>query len=166
MRQSGWSGRVRAVEHVERLLVVAVVGERPAIGAEHRVVVRIVDRGLFEHGGGLGALADGAQRLGVADRGLGVARIGAIALAPDVHLAPPFGLGARRGVGARSSRWCRATGVVAAAGGGQRERDGAGGGKEARGTVGASGAWPLARTGGDSAARRASSNKMLTLTRG
>ena len=91
--------RVGAVEHVERLLVVAVVGERPAVGAEHDTIVRIVDRRLLEHGRGLRALADGAQRLGVADRRIRIGRLGAVALAPGIHLLPPLLRGARRGVG-------------------------------------------------------------------
>ena len=55
-----WS--VRAAEHVERLLVVVGVGECASVGAEKFHVLRMRDRGRFEHGGGLRALADIAQR--------------------------------------------------------------------------------------------------------
>ena len=100
-------GRVRAAEHFERLLVVAGVGERPAIGAEQRLVVRIVDRGLLEHGDGLGALAGRAQRLrrsGSPLRGRSDSRGSA---RPRLRrVAPPFGFGARRLRPRRSSRWC------------------------------------------------------------
>ena len=49
----GLVGRMRALQHVERLLEVAGVGERAAIGAEQRLVFGIVDRGGFENGGSL-----------------------------------------------------------------------------------------------------------------
>ena len=52
--------RVRAVEYFERLLVTAVVSERPAVSAEHNAIVLVVKRRLLEDGCGLGSLADGA----------------------------------------------------------------------------------------------------------
>ena len=78
-------GRVRAVEHVERLLVVAGLGQRAAIGAEQRHIVRIADRGLLQHGHRLGALVGRAQRAGISDGGIGIAGIVAIACAQGVE---------------------------------------------------------------------------------
>ncbi len=86
--------RMSAAEHVERLAEVSGIGERAAIGAEHDDIVRAVDRGLLQNGHGLRALAGRAQRLRVADRRLGVFLILAIALAPDLGVAPPFHIGA------------------------------------------------------------------------
>jgi hypothetical protein len=71
---------VGAGENVERLLEITIVGERPAIAAEHRLVAGNGDGGLLEHGYGLGALAAGAQRVAIAERGVGILGIGAIAL--------------------------------------------------------------------------------------
>ena len=62
----GIVGRMGAAEHVERLLEIAVIGERAAIAGEQCLVAGMGDGGLFEHGDGLGALPGGAQRL--ADR--------------------------------------------------------------------------------------------------
>ena len=76
-----------AAEHVEGRLRIAVVGERAAVGGEQRLVAGMGDRGLFEHGGGLRALAGGAERLAVAQRRLGILGIGAIALAIDLGRA-------------------------------------------------------------------------------
>ena len=91
-------GRVRALEHVERLLEVAGIGERAAVGAEQRLVVRIMQRGGFQNRGGLRALAGRAQRLRVADRGVGDRADwrGIARRAP--RFAAPFGLAARRGL--------------------------------------------------------------------
>ena len=55
------------------------------------------DGGLFEHGGGLGALPGGAQRLAIGQRGVGILGIGAVALAVDFHRAPRIGIGAGAG---------------------------------------------------------------------
>ena len=66
-----------AAEHVEGRLRIAVVGERAAVSGEQRLVAGMGDGGLFEHGGGLRALAGGAQRLAVAiaaSASLGLAR--------------------------------------------------------------------------------------------
>ena len=59
--------RVGAVERLQRLLVLAGLGQRPAIGAEQRHAARIADRGLFEHGHRLRALVGRAQCLRVGD---------------------------------------------------------------------------------------------------
>ena len=48
---------------------------------------------------GLRALADTAQRLGVAHRGVRIGRIGTIARAPGVHLLPPLNRRPGRSVG-------------------------------------------------------------------
>ena len=72
---------MRARQHVERLLEIAVVGERAAPAGEQRLVAGIGDAGLLQHGGGLGTLAVGAQRLAIGERGVGILGIGAIALA-------------------------------------------------------------------------------------
>ena len=126
MRQSGLSGEWARLEHVERLLEIAVVGERAAIGGEQRLVAGMGDGGLFEHGDGLGALPGGAQRLAVAQRGLGILGIGAIALAID------FGGAARIGIGDCGSAFERQRardvghGLAAAKAGGQDRRHGRG----------------------------------------
>ena len=78
----GIVGRVRAAEHVERLVVVAGLGQRAAIGAEQRHIVRIADRGLLQNGHRLGALLGGAQRPGIADGRIGIAGIFAVARRP------------------------------------------------------------------------------------
>jgi hypothetical protein len=54
------------LEHADRLLEIARIGERAAIGAEQRLVFRVVDRGGLEHRSRLRALAVLAQRVGVA----------------------------------------------------------------------------------------------------
>ena len=90
-----------AAEHVERLVEVAGVGQRAAIGAKQRHVVRIADRGLLQHRDRLGALFGGAQRPRIIEGRFGIAGIFAIALAPDFERLPPFGFAARRiGTGA------------------------------------------------------------------
>ena len=66
-------GRVGAVEHFERLLVFAGFGERAAVFAEHDLVVRVLHRHLLEDRDRLGALAGGAQRLGIVQRHIDVA---------------------------------------------------------------------------------------------
>src|SRR5450759_3705734 len=65
----GIIGCMGATENVERLLEAAVVGQRPAIAGEQRLVAGMADGGLFEHGDGLGALPGGAERLTKAQRG-------------------------------------------------------------------------------------------------
>ncbi len=50
-----------AGEDIEGLLEIAVIGKRPAITGEQRLVAGMGDGGLFEHGDGLGALPGGAQ---------------------------------------------------------------------------------------------------------
>ena len=83
----GIGGRVGAGEHVEGRLRVAVVGERAAVSGQHRLVAGMGDGGLFEHGGSLGALPGGAQRLAVGQCHLGVLGVGAIALAVNLDRA-------------------------------------------------------------------------------
>ena len=89
----GIVGRMGAGEHVERLLEIAVVGQRPAVSREQRLVAGMADGGLLEHGGGLGALPGGAQRLAIGQRRVGILGIGAVALAIDLHGAPRIGVG-------------------------------------------------------------------------
>ena len=85
----GLVGRMRAAEHFQRLIEIAGLGQRAAIGAKHGLVARVCDRGLFEHGDGLRALSGGAQRLRVVERRVDIARIGAILLAIDRKVLPP-----------------------------------------------------------------------------
>ncbi len=73
--------RMRAAEHVEGLLEIAIVGERAAVAGEQRLVAGMGEHGLLEHRDRLGALAGLAQRLAVVERDVGIARLGAIALA-------------------------------------------------------------------------------------
>ena len=46
-----------AAQHVKGLLEIAVVGERAAVRREQLFVAGMRQRGLLEHGGGLGTLA-------------------------------------------------------------------------------------------------------------
>ena len=103
----GLVGRMRAGEHVERLLVVADIGERAPVGAEQAHMFRILDRGLLEHGHGLGALAISTQSLRVFHRRFGIARVGAVAFAPCIRRALPIALcaGCGGGEGAGRFRW-------------------------------------------------------------
>ncbi len=79
-------------QHVERLLEVAIVGQRPAVGREQALVAGMGDGGLFEHGGSLRALAVGAQRLAIGQRRVGILRVGAIAIAIGLHRALRIGI--------------------------------------------------------------------------
>ena len=74
-------GRVGAAQDVECLLEIAVVGKRPAPGGEQRLVAGMSDGGLLEHGGGLGALPIGTQRLAVGQGGFGILGVFAVAIA-------------------------------------------------------------------------------------
>ena len=92
MRQSGWSGVWARFEHIERLPVVADIGERAAIGAEQRPVA--ADCWIEACSSTAAAWVRWpmrAQRLGVADRRVGIARVGAVALAqrPRPRAASP-----------------------------------------------------------------------------
>ena len=123
----GIVGRMGAGEHIERLLEIAVVGQRAAIAGEQRLVAGIGDGGLFEHGDGLGALPGGAQRLAIGQRGVGILGIGAIAFAVGFDRAPRIGLGSRRGIGLRGDRSRDVGhGLAAAEAGGQNRRHGHG----------------------------------------
>ena len=86
-----------AREHVERLLEIAVVGQRAAVAGEQRLVAGMGDGGLLQHGDGLGALAGGAQRLAIGQCRVGILGIGAIALAIDLDGAARIGIGSRLG---------------------------------------------------------------------
>ena len=101
-------GRMRPAENLERLIEIASFGQSAAIGAEQRHVGGVADRGLFEHGDRLGALVGGAQAARIDHGGVGIVRIGAVARARGFERLPPFGVAARRRVGAD-----RAGGVVA-----------------------------------------------------
>ena len=90
--------RMGAGEHVERLLGIAVVGERAAVAGEQRLVAGMGDGGLLEHGDGLGALSGGAQRLAIAQRRVGILGIGAIAFALDFDGAARIGTGTGSGL--------------------------------------------------------------------
>ena len=92
--------RMGARENIERLLEIAVIGERAAIAGEQRPVAGMGDGGLFEHGDRLAALPRGAQRLAISQCGIGILGIGAIALAIKLRRAPwiAIGAGARLGL--------------------------------------------------------------------
>ena len=83
-----------AAQHLERLIVIARFRQRAAVGAEHAFVVRILQRHALEHGDRLGALAGGAERLGVAQRDVDVRGIGAVLRAIGFGVLPPGGVGA------------------------------------------------------------------------
>ncbi len=87
---------MRAGQHIERLVVVAGLGQGAAVGAEQLHVMRVADGRLLQHGDGLGALVGGAQRAGIGDGRVGVVGIFAVMRAPDIKRTPPFGVGARR----------------------------------------------------------------------
>jgi hypothetical protein len=109
------------IEHVERPFVIADLGERAAIGAEQAAMLRVLDRGLFEHGNGLRALTIGPQRPGIIDHRFGVVGIGAVALRPRQRRGP-IGTPARRGDsrrGGRLRRLCRLCRVAT----GKRDRE-------------------------------------------
>ncbi len=92
---------MRPGQHVEGRLEVAVIGQRPPVGREQRLVAGICEGGLFEHGGGLLALPGGAQRLAVGQSGVGILRVGAVAL-DRFRRAPRIGVGGSRAL--RSDR--------------------------------------------------------------
>ena len=94
-----------ARENIESLLEIAIVGERPAVAGQQRLVAGMGDGGLFEHGGGLGALPGGAQRLAIGQRRVGVLGIGAVALAIHVHRMPRIGIGAGLSLGSSRFPW-------------------------------------------------------------
>src|SRR6185436_107742 len=83
------------VEHVDGLGVMPVISERAAKGVKHASMLRILDRGLLEHGNGLRALAVLAQCPRIVDGGVWIARIGAVAFAPGVGRAPSLRAPAR-----------------------------------------------------------------------
>ncbi len=82
-------GRVRLGEDIQRLVILAEIGEGAAIGAEYAGMPRIADRGLLQDGGGLRILAGRPQRLGVGDRDLRIGGARAIALAESIGALPP-----------------------------------------------------------------------------
>ena len=87
-----------AAQNIERLLEIAVVGEGPAITGEQRLVAGMGQGGLLEHGDRLGALPGRAERLAIAQGGVRVLGIGAIALSVSVYRAPRIGIGAGLGL--------------------------------------------------------------------
>ena len=88
-----------ATENVERLLKIAVVGKRPAIARQQRLVAGVGDGGLLKHGGGLATLPGGTQRLAIGQGGFGILGIGAVALALDFDGAMGVGIRARSAFG-------------------------------------------------------------------
>ena len=80
-------------------------------------------RGLLQHRDRLGALADAAQRLGVVDGRLGIARIGAVALAPGLHRLARIAARRRRCDGAGRRRHRLLERAAAGAGGRQQQRN-------------------------------------------
>ena len=81
MRQSGSSGVCAWRQHVERLLEISVVRQRAAIGGEQRLVLRIGERRLLQHGDRLRPLAVRAQRLAIVQRDGRILGVGLVALA-------------------------------------------------------------------------------------
>ena len=109
--------RMGPAENIERLLGLAVVGQRPAPTRQYGLVARTENGGAFEHRDGLGALPDGAQRLTVLQRRIGIPGVGTEALAIDIDRVPGIGLKVRLGLGARAERTCdirHARGLAAA----------------------------------------------------
>jgi hypothetical protein len=82
-----------------------VLGARAANGVKHASVLRILDRGLFEHRNGLRALAILAQCPRIVDSRVWIAWIGAVAFAPGVGRAPP--IRAPAGCSGSAERACR-----------------------------------------------------------
>jgi hypothetical protein len=81
----------------------------------------VLDRGLFEHGNRLRALAIGTQRPSIADHRFGIVGIGAVAFRPCQRRGP-IGTSARRGDrkrGGRLRRLCRLRRVAT----GKRDRE-------------------------------------------
>ena len=103
MRQSGLSGECARGQDVERPLEIAVVGQRPAVAGEQRLVAGMGDGGLLEYGNRLGALPGGAQRLAVAQGGVGILGIGAITLAIGFDGAARIGIGIGRRIALASA---------------------------------------------------------------
>src|SRR5450759_2531355 len=93
-----------ARENIERLLEIAIIGERPAKAGKQRLVAGMSDAGLSEHGHRLGALPGGAQRLAVSKGCLGVLGVGTIALAVDFYRVPRIAAGAGFGLRRQRSR--------------------------------------------------------------
>jgi hypothetical protein len=85
--------RVGAAENIERLLEIAIVGQRAAVSGEQRLVAGMGDGGLLEHGDGLGALSGGAERLAVAQGRVGILGVAAITLAIDFNRAARVSVG-------------------------------------------------------------------------
>ena len=73
----GIVGRMRTGQHVERGLEASVIGKRPAVSCQQRLVAGMGDGSLFEHGGSLRPLSGGAERLAIGRRKVGILRIGA-----------------------------------------------------------------------------------------
>ncbi len=114
-------GRVGAAENVECLLRIAVVGERAAPRGEQHLIAGMSDGRLLEHGGRLGALPVGTQRLAVSQSGVGILGIGTVAVAHH------FGRGVRIGIGRclglrRERSGDVGHGLAAAEAGGQNRR--------------------------------------------
>jgi hypothetical protein len=98
---------VGAAEHFERLVEMADIGKRTAIGPKQRRVVGLGKRCLFQDRYGLGALAARTQSPRIGKGGLRIVRVGAVALAKRLGLASPLGLRLRCRAG-RSGRAGRA----------------------------------------------------------
>src|SRR5260370_2400279 len=94
----GIIGRMGAGENIERLLEIAVIGKRPAIGGEQRLVAGMGDGALFEHGYGLRALSGGTEWLNISQGGLSIPGAITLALAINVPRASRIGTGAGIGL--------------------------------------------------------------------
>ncbi len=80
-------GALRALHRRERLVELAVGGERLAEGGEHLAVLRMVDRGLAHHRNGLAGLSCGAERRRIVQLRDPVLLVCAIGGAPFLHCA-------------------------------------------------------------------------------
>ena len=97
---------MRAPEDLERLLEITIVGQSAAMAGQQRLVAGMGDGGLLEHGDGLGALPGGAKRLAVAQGGVGILGVAAIALAIDFKRAARVSVGVGAGFGLRRGDLC------------------------------------------------------------
>src|SRR6202030_2390712 len=96
----GLIGRMSAVEHLKRLLQIADLRQRLAVGSEQNAIARLTQGSLLEDRHGLRTLAAGAQRLRIGERDVRVARFGTILGSQAFSFAPPIDIslgGCRRG---------------------------------------------------------------------
>ncbi len=86
----GLIGRMGAVEHLKRLLQIADLRQRLAVGSEQDGIARLTQGSLLEDRDGLRTLAAGAQRLRIGEGDVRVARFGTILGSQAFGFAPPI----------------------------------------------------------------------------